>query len=305
MNTDIKLKVTEIQRFCMHDGPGLRTTVFLKGCPLRCGWCHNPETQKKGSELLLYPVKCIGCGACAEVCPENVHLLNIRHEIYREKCKACGKCSDVFITGAVEICGKDMTVSEILSAAERDRAFYGESGGVTLSGGEPLMQGVGAIALLSECKARWLSTAVETCGEVKEEVLRAAAPLVDLFLWDIKDTDGERHKRYTGVGNEVILENLFLASEMNARIRIRCILVNGVNTEAEHYERIADIALKIKNLDAVELIPYHAYGGSKAVFIGREDNGKKEWIPTEKRIDEAVKAIERRGVRCICNGRNI
>ena len=177
-----------------------------------------------------------------------------------------------------------MTTEEILAEVEKDRAFYGKDGGVTLSGGEPLFHGERAVALLKACKSRGLTTAVETCGYVAEEILQSAIPYTDLFLWDIKDTDGARHQKYTGVSNEPILQNLALANEMGARIRLRCILVNGVNTDETHYRRVAELAQSLLHCEGIDAIPYHAYGGTKATLLGGADNGKREWIPTEEQI---------------------
>ena len=288
----MKLRVTEIQRFCMHDGPGVRTTVFLKGCPLRCAWCHNPETQKSSAELLLYSNKCIGCGACLDFCPQGAHIIKNQHVIDRAKCTLCTECAKMCPTGALEICGNKCTVTEILSVIEKDRAFYGNIGGVTLSGGEPFAQKESTVALLKACKEKGFHTAVETCGHVAPALLQKAAPYVDLFLWDIKDTDSARHKQYTGFGNERILENLSLINEMNARIRLRCILVNGVNADERHYSAIAELASKINNLDGVEWLPYHAYGGTKSVFLGGEDSGRKEWIPTPEQMEKAKEIVK-------------
>ena len=296
MSTERTFTVTEIQRFCMHDGPGLRTTVFFKGCPLHCAWCHNPETQKSKPELLFYPNKCIGCAVCADSCAKGAHVLNDKHRIDRARCVLCGECADNCPTGALEICGKEYTVGDILSAAEKDRAFYGESGGITLSGGEPLAQGETVIDLLKACRKHGFSMAVETCGYAEPDVLRAAVPYVDLFLWDIKDTDSARHRQYTGVGNERILQNLALVNEMNGRIRLRCILVNGVNTDERHYSAVAELAKKIGNSGGVELIPYHAYAGTKSVFLGGEDNGRKDWIPETAEIERAGAVLRSHGV---------
>lgn len=296
MNTEMKLRVTEIQRFCMHDGPGVRTTVFLKGCPLRCAWCHNPETQKYKSELLFYPNKCIECTACEASCPNGVHALNKKHLIDREKCFLCGKCIENCPTGALEICGEEMSIEAILSVAKKDQAFYGKNGGITLSGGEPFAQGEAVIELLKSCKENGFSTAVETCGYAHSDNILAALPYIDLFLWDIKDTDGIRHERYTGVSNDKILRNLSLVNEMNAKIRLRCILVSGVNTDECHYSAIAELASKINNLDRVEWIPYHAYGGTKSVFLGGEDSGRKEWIPEAEEIERAKSILKKRGI---------
>lgn len=284
MNIDTKLKVTEIQRFCMHDGPGVRTTIFLKGCPLRCEWCHNPETQNIGEELLFYFNKCIGCESCMLACPSSAHTVGERHSIDRKKCVSCSECARRCPTGALELCGKDMSVEEILSVVEKDRIFYGNIGGVTLSGGEPFAQKQDTVDLLKVCKEKGLHTAVETCGYVDKDILCTAAPFVDLFLWDVKDTNDERHKKYTGASNKKILDNLYTADAIGARTRLRCILVNGVNTDEDHYLRIAEIAASLSNCEGVEFLPYHTYGGSKAMFLGNEDTGKKEWIPSDEQI---------------------
>ena len=299
MSTETKIKVTQIQRYCMHDGPGLRTTVFFKGCPLNCHWCHNPETKKAFSQVLFYPNKCIGCRACLEACKSGAHEISEKHSYDREKCSLCLSCPELCPTKALEICGRDMTVEEIISAVEKDRAFYGEKGGITLSGGEPFMQSEGALELLRECKKRGLSTVVETCGYADEKTLISASEFVDLFLWDLKDSDGERHKKYTGVSNSKILDNLFALNRKGAKIRLRCILVKGVNTYEKHYESIAETAEKIKNLDGVEFIPYHAYAGTKATFIGKEDNGKLSWIPQDSDLEKAKAILKARGVRVL------
>lgn len=286
MSIDIKLKVSEIQRFCMHDGPGIRTTVFFKGCPLSCAWCHNPETRKAYSEILFYKNKCIGCAICENACKNGAAGLNNPHRIDRSKCLRCVLCASACPTGALEVCGEDMTVSEILAVAKKDMAFYGELGGITLSGGEPFAQGEAIITLLKECKENGISTVVETSGFADTDLLLRAAPYVDLFLWDVKDTDDERHKRFTGVSNKLSLDNLRAVNSTGARIRLRCILINGVNTDIKHYENVNKIAIGICNSDKVEVIPYHAYGGCKAEFLGYDDNGRPEWIPTKEQIDQ-------------------
>lgn len=297
MSMDKTLRVTEIQRFCMHDGPGVRTTVFLKGCPLRCAWCHNPETQKRNAQLLFYPNKCIGCNGCVTVCEQGVHDIAQTHMLSREKCRLCFACASICPTAALEPCGREMSIAEILSAVKKDEAFYGDQGGVTLSGGEPLAQGETAVELLKACKEHRLSTAVETCGYVDPAMIRAAVPYVDLFLWDIKDTDSPRHRQYTGVANEKILKNLSIANSLGAKIRLRCILVNGVNTDRKHYEALAQIAQEIRNFDCLEILPYHAYGGTKSTFLGLADSGRTEWIPTEQQIQEAKTVLHLKNVK--------
>lgn len=296
MNTDDKLTVTEIQRFCMHDGPGVRTTVFLKGCPLRCAWCHNPETQKREKELLFYPSKCIGCRACENACVPGAHLFDGQHTLDRGKCAADGSCAAQCPAGALELCGKEYTADELLSVPERDRAFYGDRGGVTLSGGEPFLQGSAVVGLLQACKKRGLSTAVETCGYADIDTILSAIPYTDLFLWDVKDTNDARHRQYTGVSNEKILEHLAKADACGARIRLRCILVNGVNTEESHYHGVAKIAMSLSNCEGVELIPYHAYGGTKSTFLGLPDSGNPAWIPSDEQIELAKSILRAHGV---------
>ena len=205
-------------------------------------------------------------------------------------------CAGECPTGALEVCGKEMTVHEILTVIEKDLAFYREEGGVTLSGGEPFAQGEGVISLLRTCKERGISTAVETCGYCDSELLRRAVPYVDLFLWDIKDTDPMRHKKYTGVSNERILKNLALVNEMGARIRLRFILVNGINTNNAHYLATAELAGSIAALEGVELIPYHAYGGTKSVFLGKSDSGRKDWIPDGDEMRKARTLLNKCGI---------
>ena len=285
MKADAKVKiiVSAIQRFCMHDGPGVRTTVFLKGCSLRCQWCHNPETQNASPELLYYAKKCIACQACL-VCENGAHSFEKgHHHIEISKCKACFKCANICPSSALQISGRAMTVEEICYEAEKDLAFHGKEGGITLSGGEPLFQPA-AIDLLSFCKERGLNTVVDTCGFFSENLLAPAVASTDLFLWDIKDTDDERHKQFTGVSNELILENLRKADKMGAKIKLRFILVNGINSNERHYEKCAELCRSLTGGVKPEVIPYHAFGGVKSEFLLGKSNAKPEWIPTEDQI---------------------
>lgn len=299
MDLHTPLPVTEIQRFCMHDGPGVRTVVFFKGCPLRCAWCHNPEMQKGEQEILFYESRCIFCGACASACPAGAHGLHPERIFDRDRCVACGKCVHVCCTEALTAVRRDMTVEEILAAVEKDRSFYGETGGVTLSGGEPMTRPAGVLRLLEACRGVGLHTALETCGEFPYIFVPLLVKLTDLFLWDVKDTDDDRHKVYTGVSNRRILDNLRLADRLGGRTRLRCILVEGVNTVEAHYEALSSLALSLKHCEGVELLPYHAYAGSKMLPLGRPDNGRAEWIPDRGTVEAAKAHLTARGVRVI------
>ena len=295
----ITLPVTEIQRFCMHDGPGVRTVVFLKGCPLRCAWCHNPETQSGREGMLYYESKCISCGACPEVCAHKAHTVTDVHRYDRELCTACGKCAEVCCTTAMAPISKDLTVTEILDLVLRDKSFYSETGGVTLSGGEPMMHPAGVLTLLTACKEAGLHTTVETCGEFSRMFIPTLVRLTDLLLWDVKDTNEERHKEYTGASNLRILDNLRLADQLGGRTRLRCIMVNGVNTDEGHLNGLAELYRELRHCEGVELLPYHAYGGSKMLPLGEKDNGRREWIPSDETVESIKKYLVERGVKVI------
>ena len=292
------MNVTEIQRFCMHDGPGIRTVVFLKGCPLRCAWCHNPETQFAKREILFYPKKCIGCSACAYVCPNGAHnITDTEHIFNRKLCTGCEKCIEACCSKALAASSEIMTTDEVFAEIEKDRAFYGENGGVTLSGGEPFMQAQEAVELLKMCKNHGIGTAVETCGYFEASILEEAVPLVDCFLWDFKDGNDKRHKKYTGVSNDKIKRNILLADSLGANIVLRCIMVKGVNIKEDHFNAIAELWHRLKHCKYVELIPYHAYGGSKMTALGKKDNGNNAWIPDKNDIEYARGFLERLNVK--------
>jgi pyruvate formate lyase activating enzyme len=294
-----RLPVTELQRFCMHDGPGVRTVVFFKGCPLRCAWCHNPETQRATPEMLFYESKCIYCGACVSACPTGAHSIHPERIFDRDKCAACGYCATVCCTDAITPAARDMTVEEILGTVLRDKSFYGDNGGITVSGGEPMTHPEGVIALLTACKEAGITTCVETCGEFSPAHLPALCRVTDLFLWDVKDTDPTRHKAYTGVDNTRILQNLKEADCLGAKTRLRCILVNGVNTVESHYGALAELYASLTHCEGIECIPYHAYGGSKMIPLGMLDNGRVEWIPHNGTVEGAKEFLRMRGITVI------
>jgi pyruvate formate lyase activating enzyme len=283
LDTRVQGRIFEIQRFSVHDGPGIRTTVFLKGCPLRCPWCHNPESQDPDPEIAYLPDKCIGCGYCLRTCPTGAHGLvddedgARRHSFDRSRCIRCGLCAAECWAGALEVVGRTITVEEALEEILADQSFYYESGGgVTLSGGEPLSQPEFTEALLWEAKKAGIHTAVETCLFASEATVERMRQLTDLFLVDLKETDEKRHQRYTGVPLEPILRNLRALAASGAAIRLRLPLIPGFNDRDGHFGRVAVMVNELNDhrpgqLDpiAVEVMPYHAMGTDKHRRFGR------------------------------------
>jgi len=262
-------RIFDIQRFSIHDGPGIRTTVFLKGCPLRCLWCHNPEGISPQPELSFVPDRCVACGACVRACPEGAHrMADGHHVLKRELCRHCGACVEQCPAGALEMAGREASVSEVLSEAVRDRPFYETSGGgVTLSGGEPTMQPEFCLALLRAARAEGLHTCVDTCGYCEWSRLEQMLPLVDLWLFDFKESDTQRHRDYTGVPNGRILENLRRLCASGARLVLRCPIIPGLNDRDDHFEAIRRLAAEL-GLSRVELLPYHGFGDGKVERFG-------------------------------------
>lgn len=288
--------IADIQRFCTHDGPGLRTTVFFKGCPLRCVWCHNPETQSFEPEMMLHPSLCAGCGACVKICPAGAQILTQTERVRLiELCVSCGKCAEVCPTEACRAVGKEMTPEEVANAVCEDAVFYGDEGGVTLSGGEPLCA-EGIEQLLQLLKKMGLHVLVETAGACESARLVSVAPYVEEFYFDIKHTDAQKHKELTGAAPDLILKNLAMLDSLGARIRLRCLLVNGLTTEKEHFERVADLYHSLANCTGVQLLRYHPMGGSKAAALGLADSGRREWIPTEAQVGCAAQILTDLGV---------
>ena len=263
-------RIFDIQRFSIHDGPGIRTTVFLKGCPLRCAWCHNPEGQDARSALSFQPEKCIGCGYCFRTCTHSVHgMRDGRHVLARPLCVACGACTAECWPRALELVGRTASVAEVMAEVRRDLPFYESSGGgLTLSGGEPLLQPEFAAGLLDAAGRAGLHRCIETCGYGPPETVAAFASKVELFLFDIKETDEARHVEFTGVSLEPLLRNLRQLHRLGARIRLRLPIVPGVNDRAEHFRDVAALAGELPGIEGVEVMPYHALGRAKLERLG-------------------------------------
>lgn len=259
--------IFNIQSFSLHDGPGIRTTVFFKGCPLKCLWCHNPESHRAAQELLFYTERCTGCGKCVRVCPEGgVTLIDGRAVTDRKKCIGCGHCVTVCPAGAREISGKMVTVEEVMEVIEKDRMFYESSGGgVTLSGGEPLLYGDFIRSLMEQCRDAGIHTAVETSGYADSGIVKKALEPADLILFDFKAADSRLHRRLTGVPNEKILENArILCRGMKKKMVIRIPVVPGGNDGEDNIRASADFIHHRLDLGIpVHLLPYHDLGTAK------------------------------------------
>ena len=264
--------VTDIQRFSIHDGPGIRTTVFLKGCPLRCFWCHNPEALAPRPELQYYADRCIACGACVVACPEDAHTMRDgQHSFDRARCTACGRCVETCYTRALVMAGETRSAHDVAQVVLRDAAFYETSGGgVTVSGGEPLQQPEFTRALLGECRAAGVHTAIETSGHAAWDRLREVLSVTDLVMMDVKTMDPEIHRQATGVTNERILANARRISEHGTPLILRTPIVPGVNDSDEAIAAVARFASDLKSIVKYELLRFHMMAGAKYAAIGLE-----------------------------------
>lgn len=254
--------IFDIMKYSVHDGPGIRTTVFLKGCPLNCWWCHNPEGQALKPEIMLWPNRCIGCGECQKAC-------QFQAMAHPENCTQCGKCAEVCPAEARVLVGRTMSIEETLHEIEKDMVFYRQSGGgVTFSGGEPLMQPDFLEAMLKVCRQREIHTALETTGYARPETLLRLSSLVDLFLYDLKLMDDAAHRKYTGVSNRMIIENLKMLAENQARIIARVPIIPGINDDQKNINDIGELLTSLK-LNEVHLLPYHRAGTDKYRRLNR------------------------------------
>ena len=317
--TQLTGTIFDIKKYAIHDGPGIRTTVFFQGCPLTCCWCHNPESQSRRPVLLYRANRCVLCGTCIDVCPHDgidITPSPIRSEEIgegrgikarevsafvttdRTKCDVCGECAQACYHGGREVSGKEMTVAQVLTEIERDVPFYDQSGGgVTFSGGEPLLQRGFLSALLRECKTREIHTVIDTSGYAAWEVIDSVRDQVNLFLYDLKLMDDERHKQVTGVSNQLILSNLKRLAESGAQIEIRIPLIPGINDNAENLRESAAFIAGLLNIAGVALMGYHDIAAAKYEALGRAYPLPDTAPPSEADMQKARSYFEDQGLR--------
>ena len=290
--------IFNIQKFSLHDGPGIRTTVFFKGCPLSCLWCHNPESQNTRQDMLYDREKCVMCGMCAKVCPQQaISVVGNSMVTDLTKCDFCGECVIYCIPGAREIAGRTYTVPEVLDQVLRDRAFYEESGGgVTLSGGEPLVHVDFAEELLRRLKEEGIHTAVDTSGAVPFESLQRVAKYTDLFLYDLKLVDEEKHREFTGGSNQEIVENLRKLTEIHDTIYLRIPIIEGVNAEESFIEETLSLVDGLR-IEEVHLLSYHSIAQHKYKKLGRDYADERMQVPSPEMMHRLRTMVAEKGYK--------
>jgi pyruvate formate lyase activating enzyme len=292
--------VFNIQRFSIHDGPGIRTTVFLKGCPLRCGWCSNPESMSPSPEIITRDAKCIRCGRCAEACPEQAIAIAEDVRVIRwEECSYCLECAEACPSGAIEAAGSTMTVAEVLDTVERDAGFYRRSGGgMTVSGGEPLVQWRFTLKLLQEAKRRGLHTALDTTGHADWEILDEVLDFTDLVLYDVKHAKTARHREATGVSNERILDNLRkTVAKRETRVWVRHPVIPRFSDSEEELEELCRLVLTLEPpVEKISLLPWHKFGEPKYAATGRVYPWKGIPAIGDERIEELKQLVASHGI---------
>jgi len=286
--------IFNIQKFCVNDGPGIRTTVFFKGCPLNCVWCHNPESKRAVPEVFYNASKCIKCGRCMAKCKKGCHDFSSGDHIYiRSECAVCGECCEYCPAEALEVAGYEITAEDAMKEVLKDKVFYDNSGGgMTLSGGEPMMQFDFALELMKTAKENGLHTCMETCGFADEEKYRQIAVYTDIFLFDYKITDPVSHKKYTGVSNDKILSNLFMLDDMGKNTILRCPIIPTINDTEKHLLAIAETANKLKNVLEVNIEPYHPLGSGKSEMLGRDYILKDLTFPEEETVKSWISKVQ-------------
>jgi pyruvate formate lyase activating enzyme len=298
--------VFDIQTYSLHDGPGIRTLVFLKGCPLACVWCQNPESQHRQPEVLLYSEKCTGCGLCVPVCPNQaIQVTRGKSHTKRNLCQGCGKCTAACLNEARILAGRTISAEEVFREVKKDEIFYKRSGGgVTLSGGEPLAQAEFSVSILQLCKQAGLHTAIETAGMAEWETFKQVLEYVDLVLYDIKHMDSVAHQKYTGVPNYLILENVKrIRKEFAIPIAARIPIIPGYNADLKNVEATARfIAAELGPATKVNLLAYHRLGETKYNCLEKEGGGISISPPMEEQIAGIQKTMEAFGLTVFIGG---
>ena len=299
-------KIFNIQHYSIHDGPGIRTTVFFMGCPLRCWWCQNPESQGFQPVIFFDGEKCVGCGQCVEACPEGaIQVIEGKSKTNRDQCKGHGNCVEVCSYDARSLLGRNATAGEVFEAVNSDSIFYQNSGGgVTISGGDPVAQPDFAISILKLCREAGIHTAIETCGFAKWDILKAILDYTDLVLYDIKHMDAAIHKKYTAVSNELILDNAKrIRAELNLPVLARLPIIPGCNDSLENLESAARfIAHELGNEVKVHLLPYHRLGETKYERMEINEGCVHIEPPSDERMEELKKMFESFGLTVAIGG---
>jgi pyruvate formate lyase activating enzyme len=296
--------IFDIKKYAIHDGPGIRSTVFFKGCPLACRWCHNPEGITVASQKIYRQERCIGCGECIRICPHEVMTQTAEGIVWDPaKCNLCRTCVDHCPSEAIEFVGRRVAAGEVMREIEKDIAFYDQSGGgITLSGGEPLMQPDFLLQLLDACAGLDLHRTVDTTGYADSRLLLEVAQKTDLFLYDLKLMDADKHRDFTGVSNERILNNLKLLAQNGARIQVRVPVIPGINSDAENIDRTAAFVSGLPGVEHIAILPFHNSARSKYGRLGMECISSNIESPSDEQLKIIAGKLEKYGLQVKIGG---